>query len=232
MRRRRRRAWTSGSTSMAASTGRWRSSSQRLLEPLGLLFIEEPLLSENLEGLRRHRATGHDPDRARRAALFSRWEFKPFFEQRRGRHHPARPQPCRRILEVRKIAAMAEAYDVAVAPHCPLGPLALGRLPADRGLHARTCDPGDQPRHPLQHRRPRPAELLHQQGGADARSTAICPFRKDRGSASTSTRPAVREADKDRHRWRNPIWRTATAVSRNGDRTSEIGRCAPAERLV
>ena len=30
------------------------------------------------------------------------------------------------ILEVRKIAAMAEAYDVAVAPHCPLGPLALG----------------------------------------------------------------------------------------------------------
>ena len=27
---------------------------------------------------------------------------------------------------MRKIAAMAEAYDVAVAPHCPLGPLALG----------------------------------------------------------------------------------------------------------
>jgi galactonate dehydratase len=29
------------------------------------------------------------------------------------------------ISEVRKIAAMAEAYDVAVAPHCPLGPFAL-----------------------------------------------------------------------------------------------------------
>ena len=27
---------------------------------------------------------------------------------------------------MRKIAAMAEAYDIAVAPHCPLGPLALG----------------------------------------------------------------------------------------------------------
>ena len=29
------------------------------------------------------------------------------------------------ITEMRKIAAMAEAYDVALAPHCPLGPIAL-----------------------------------------------------------------------------------------------------------
>ena len=29
------------------------------------------------------------------------------------------------ITECRKIAAMAEAYDVGFAPHCPLGPLAL-----------------------------------------------------------------------------------------------------------
>ena len=29
------------------------------------------------------------------------------------------------ITEVKKIAAMAEAYDVALAPHCPLGPVAL-----------------------------------------------------------------------------------------------------------
>jgi galactonate dehydratase len=29
------------------------------------------------------------------------------------------------ISEVRRIAAMAEAYDIAVAPHCPLGPVAL-----------------------------------------------------------------------------------------------------------
>ncbi len=26
---------------------------------------------------------------------------------------------------MKKIAAMAEAYDVALAPHCPLGPVAL-----------------------------------------------------------------------------------------------------------
>jgi galactonate dehydratase len=29
------------------------------------------------------------------------------------------------ILEARKIASMAEAFDVAVAPHCPLGPMCL-----------------------------------------------------------------------------------------------------------
>ena len=29
------------------------------------------------------------------------------------------------ITEVKKIAAMAEAHDVALAPHCPLGPIAL-----------------------------------------------------------------------------------------------------------
>ena len=29
------------------------------------------------------------------------------------------------ISETRRIAAMAEVYDVVVAPHCPLGPIAL-----------------------------------------------------------------------------------------------------------
>src|SRR5690606_33265165 len=29
------------------------------------------------------------------------------------------------ITEVRKIAALAEVFDVQLAPHCPLGPLAL-----------------------------------------------------------------------------------------------------------
>ena len=29
------------------------------------------------------------------------------------------------LTEVKKIASMAEAYDVALAPHCPLGPIAL-----------------------------------------------------------------------------------------------------------
>jgi len=40
------------------------------------------------------------------------------------------------ILECRKIAAMAEAYDIAVAPHCPLGPIATAA-----GLQLDACTP-------------------------------------------------------------------------------------------
>jgi galactonate dehydratase len=56
----------------------------------------------------------------------ARWDFRPFFEA--GVVDIIQPDLSHAggILEVRKIAAMAEAYDVAVTPHCPLGPLALG----------------------------------------------------------------------------------------------------------
>ncbi len=139
----------------------------KALEPLGLLFIEEPLLSENPEGLRQIAELVSTPI-ALGERLFSRWDFKPFFEA--GAVDIIQPDLSHAggILEVRKIAAMAEAYDVAVAPHCPLGSAGARRVPADRRLHAQPCDPGDQPRHPLQYRRARPPQFLHQQGSADA----------------------------------------------------------------
>jgi galactonate dehydratase len=40
------------------------------------------------------------------------------------------------ITEVKKIASMAEAYDVAMAPHCPLGPIALAAC-----LQVDACSP-------------------------------------------------------------------------------------------
>jgi galactonate dehydratase len=57
--------------------------------------------------------------------MFSRWEFKPVLEQ--GTVDVIQPDPSHAggITEVTKIASMAEAYDVSVAPHCPLGPVAL-----------------------------------------------------------------------------------------------------------
>ena len=96
----------------------------KALEPLGLLFIEEPLLSENPEGLAQLAQLVSTPI-ALGERLHSRWDFKPFFEA--GAVDIIQPDlsHCGGILEGRRIAAMAEAYDVAVAPHCPLGPLAL-----------------------------------------------------------------------------------------------------------
>lgn len=94
------------------------------LEPYRPMFLEEPVLPENNEALleiARHTsipiATGE--------RMFSKWEFKKLFEQ--GVADIIQPDLSHAggITECRKIAAMAEAYDVALAPHCPLGPIAL-----------------------------------------------------------------------------------------------------------
>src|SRR3546814_11741692 len=96
----------------------------KLLEPLGLLFIEEPLLSENHEGLVQIAQITSIPI-ALGERLYSRWDFKPFLAG--GAVDIIQPDLSHAggLSECRRIAAMAEAYDVAVAPHCPLGPLAL-----------------------------------------------------------------------------------------------------------
>jgi galactonate dehydratase len=94
------------------------------LEPHDPMFIEEPLLPEHLDAL---------PDLARHTTvplatgerLFTRSDFKPVLEA--GAVDLIQPDVGHAggITEVRKIAAMAEAADVAMAPHCPLGPVAL-----------------------------------------------------------------------------------------------------------
>src|SRR6266700_3316301 len=94
------------------------------LEPLKPLFIEEPVLAENNDALleiARHTtipiATGE--------RMFTRWGFKELLKS--GVVDIIQPDLSHTggIWEARKIAAMAEAFDVAVAPHCPLGPITL-----------------------------------------------------------------------------------------------------------
>jgi galactonate dehydratase len=96
----------------------------RALEPYYPLFIEEPVLPGNVEELARvARATSIPIATGER--LFTRWDFRPVLEQ----HAAAVLQPdlshAGGIAECRKIAAMAECYYGTVAPHCPLGPIAL-----------------------------------------------------------------------------------------------------------
>lgn len=96
----------------------------RELEPYHLLFIEEPVLPENNEALREIAAHTSTPI-ATGERMFSRWHFKELLHD--GYVDIIQPDPSHAggITETRKIAAMAEAYDVAVALHCPLGPIAL-----------------------------------------------------------------------------------------------------------
>lgn len=96
----------------------------RELEKYHLMFVEEPVLCENYEALREIASYTVTPI-ATGERLFTRWDFKKIFEQ--GVVDVIQPDLSHAggILECRKIAAMAEAYDMAVAPHCPLGPIAL-----------------------------------------------------------------------------------------------------------
>lgn len=94
------------------------------LEPLKPLFVEEPVLVENIDVFERlHRFTSIPLATGERN--YTRWGFKDLFE--RGCVDIIQPDLSHAggISEVRRIAAMAEAYDVALAPHCPLGPVAL-----------------------------------------------------------------------------------------------------------
>jgi galactonate dehydratase len=96
----------------------------KALDPFRLMFIEEPVLGEHAQALREianHTATPI----ALGERLFSRWDFKAILAN--GLVDIIQPDPSHAggITETRKIAAMAEAHDVALALHCPLGPIAL-----------------------------------------------------------------------------------------------------------
>jgi len=95
----------------------------RELEPFRLMFIEEPVLSENIEALATMDTFGIPIALGER--LFSRWDYKKVFELNKVDIIQPDLSHAGGISEVRKIAAMAEAYDTAVAPHSPLGPVNL-----------------------------------------------------------------------------------------------------------
>ncbi|KAB2576004.1 putative mandelate racemase muconate lactonizing enzyme family protein [Lasiodiplodia theobromae] len=94
----------------------------KALEPHRPLFIEEPLLCEHPEAIKQLAAHTTIPI-AFGERLYTRWDVKPFLE------HVDVLQPdiahAGGISETKRIAQMAEAYDVAIAPHCPLGPVAF-----------------------------------------------------------------------------------------------------------
>jgi galactonate dehydratase len=174
------------------------------LDPYKLLFIEEPVLSENAEALRDIVNQTSTPI-ALGERLYSRWDFKHILEG--GYVDILQPDASHAggISECRKIATMAEAYDVAIALHCPLGPIALAAcLQIDAVSHNAFIQ--------------EQSLGIHYNQGNDLLDYIRNPevFKYDDGFVSIPQGPGlgievdeakVRERAKTGHRWRNPVWR-------------------------
>lgn len=105
------------------------------LEQFHPMFIEEPVLPENNEALKEIAQHISIPI-ATGERMFSRWHFKQLLHD--GYVDIIQPDLSHAggITECKKIISMAEAYDVAAAPHCPLGPIALAAcLQVDATCH-------------------------------------------------------------------------------------------------
>lgn len=174
-----------------------------LLAPLHPMFVEEPVLPEYGHRLA-DVVTASPVPIACGERLFSRPEFLPVL-----RAGVAVVQPdlshAGGISEVRRIASLAEAYDAQLAPHCPLGPLALAASlqvafatpnfliqEQSIGIHYNTD-----------------AELLDYVLDREPFSFPDGHVHRTElpGLGVTIDEAAVRRADATGHRWRPPVWR-------------------------
>jgi galactonate dehydratase len=85
----------------------------KLLEPHQPLFIEEPLLSEHPEAIKHFSQQTTIPI-ALGERLYNRWDVKPFLESSSIDILQPDVSHCGGISEIRRIAAMCEAYDVGI----------------------------------------------------------------------------------------------------------------------
>lgn len=174
-----------------------------LIAPLHPLFAEEPVLPEQTHLLPRLVESTAVPI-ATGERLFSRAEFLPALQAGIAVAQPDLSH-AGGISEVHRIAALAETFGALLAPHCPLGPLALAA-----SLQVAFATPNFL----IQEQ----SLGIHYNKSADLLSYVLdpAPFRFTDGHARRTTLPglgitvdeaAVRQADASAAAWRNPVWR-------------------------
>jgi galactonate dehydratase len=174
------------------------------LEQFRPMFIEEPVLAENNEALKEIAQHTSIPI-ATGERMFSRWDFKSVLAD--GYVDIIQPDVSHAggITECKKIASMAEAYDVALAPHCPLGPIALAAcLQVDATAHNAFIQ--------------EQSLGIHYNQGSDLLDYIVdkSVFEYKDGYVSIPQGPGlgieineefVRKQAEISHNWRNPVWR-------------------------
>lgn len=174
------------------------------LEVFHPMFIEEPVLPENNEALRELANSVAIPI-ATGERMFSKWQFKNLLKD--GYVDIIQPDLSHAggITECKKIISMAEAFDVAAAPHCPLGPIALAAcLQVDATCHNAFIQ--------------EQSLGIHYNKGSDLLDylTDKTVFDYQEGYVKIPEGPGlgieineahVREMVKIGHNWHNPLWR-------------------------
>ncbi len=94
----------------------------KALEPYNLYWLEEPCWPESVDGLADIQRAVKTPI-ATGERLVSQYAFRDVLEQRAASVLQPDITHCGGLTEARRIAAMAEAYRVAIAPHNPQGPV-------------------------------------------------------------------------------------------------------------
>jgi galactonate dehydratase len=174
-----------------------------LLEESAPLFVEEPVVPEVSELIGQLAASTPIPI-ALGERLYNRWDFRRVLGSGVAVIQPDLSH-AGGISEVRKIATMAEAFDVALAPHCPLGPIALAA-----SLQVALVSPNLL----IQEQ----SLGIHYNAGSDLLDYLLdaSVFAYTDGYVPALTGPGlgieidvdeVERAAKVGHRWRNPVWR-------------------------
>ncbi len=94
----------------------------KALDPYGLYFFEEPCWPETLEDIALIQRAVATPI-ATGERLITQHQFRELFERRACSIIQPDITHCGGLSEARRIAAMAEAYRIAMAPHNPQGPV-------------------------------------------------------------------------------------------------------------
>ena len=173
------------------------------LEPLRPIFVEDAVVSAMVETM---------ADLARSTSiplcigerLHSRYDFKRVFELRAAQVINPDTAHVGGLSEMVRIGHWAEAYDVALAPHCPIGPIALAAsLQVDAVCHNAFIQ--------------EQSIGIHYNNGADVLDYLVPGGIKiENGDLLIPQGPGlgievdqekVEELSRVGHRWRAPIWR-------------------------
>ena len=173
------------------------------LQEYDLMFIEEPVLCENMEDFKEIAASCDIPI-ATGERLYTRWDFKRLFQA--GGVDIIQPDLSHAggITEVKMIGAMAEAYDIALAPHCPLGPIALAScLNVDAVCHNAVI----QEQSMGIHYNVGKSVLDYVKNKEDFKFTdGFVELPKLPGLGVEVDKAIVLEENKSPHNWKNPVW--------------------------